>query len=216
MQNEVSQAAYKIGRQNISNIVAKVKSGKTLSISEQNAMDKWEFSENDGEWVKDTTALAKELGVSRRTIYDARAKFPEKAPKKEANSRRENLIAWQNFCAENLIGKDTATVNLSELKAQLMQREIKLRDMKIAREAGESIAKEVVDDMLATLSQKLDLLLRLKLEVELGPRAVGMNAAEMNVEGGVIVDEIREVINSNIALYQGDMVRTSARVSDSL
>ena len=87
-----------------------------------------------------------------------------------------------------------------------MQREITLRDMKIAREAGESIAKEVVDDMLATLSQKLDLLLRLKLEVELGQRVIGKNAAEANVEGALIVDEIREVINSNIALFQTDAV----------
>jgi hypothetical protein len=96
--------------------------------------------------------------------------------------------------------------DLQTLKAQLMQREITLRDMKIAREAGESIAKEVVDDMLATLSQKLDLLLRLKLEVELGQRVIGKNAAEVNVEGGVILDEIREVINSNIALFQTDAV----------
>jgi hypothetical protein len=211
MQNEVTQAANKIARQNISNIVAKLKSGKTLSISEQNAMEKWESSENDGEWVKDITALAKELGVSRRTIYDARAKFPDKAPKKEEGSRKENLIAWQRFCAENLIGKDTATVNLSELKAQLMQREITLRDMKIAREAGETIAKEIVEDMFGTLAQKLELLLRLKLEVELGQRVIGKNAAEANVEGALILDEIREVINSNIALYQNDMVARSAK-----
>ena len=33
---------------------------------------------------------------------------------------------------------------------------------------------------------------------------IGKNAAEFNVEGGVILDEIREVINSNIALFQTD------------
>ena len=33
---------------------------------------------------------------------------------------------------------------------------------------------------------------------------IGKNAAEVNVEGGVILDEIREVINSNIALFQTD------------
>ena len=38
--------------------------------------------------------------------------------------------------------------------------------------------------MLATLGHALDLLLRLKLEVELGQRVVGKNAAEANVEGG--------------------------------
>jgi hypothetical protein len=38
--------------------------------------------------------------------------------------------------------------------------------------------------------------------VELGPRAVGMNAAEMNLEGDAILSEIREVVNANLALYQ--------------
>jgi hypothetical protein len=54
------------------------------------------------------------------------------------------------------------------------------------------------------LAQKLDLLLRLKLEVELGARVMGKNAAEINVEGALIVDEIREVINSNIATFEGE------------
>lgn len=42
--------------------------------------------------------------------------------------------------------------------------------------------------MLATLGQKLDLLLRLKLEVELGPRVAGKSMAEINIEGAIIVD----------------------------
>ena len=44
--------------------------------------------------------------------------------------------------------------------------------------------------MLATLGPTLDLLLRPKLEVELGQRVVGKNAAEANVDGGVILAEI--------------------------
>jgi hypothetical protein len=46
--------------------------------------------------------------------------------------------------------------------------------------------------------------LRLKLTIELGPRGVGMNAAELNVEGAAILAEIREVVNSNIANFQRD------------
>jgi len=37
-------------------------------------------------------------------------------------------------------------------------------------EAGEAIDREVMETMLATLGQKLNLLLRLKLEVERGQR----------------------------------------------
>ena len=58
--------------------------------------------------------------------------------------------------------------------------------------------------MLATLGRKLDLLLRLKLEVELGQRVVGKNAAEANVEGGEIRAEIPEVANANLASFQSD------------
>ena len=140
--------------------------------------------------------LANELEVSHQGLHLWR--------QLEGAPATADLEAWKAFKTERGLGRVRATGELNTLKAQLMQREITLRDMKIAREAGESIAKEVVDDMLATLSQKLDLLLRLKLEVELGQRVIGKNAAEFNVEGGVILDEIREVINSNIALFQTD------------
>jgi hypothetical protein len=201
-----------LARRNVQNIAIKLKSGKTLSTSERKALNEFQPEQSDG-WVKDLSALAKELGLTRQAVYDARARFPD-APKKHEDGKRENLLAWQQFCGDNLIGKDTATKNLAELKAQLMQREIKLRDMKIAREAGETVAKEVVDEMFVTLAQKLDLLLRLKLEVELGQRVIGKNAAEANVEGALILDEIREVINSNIATYQGEMVSRSANIEE--
>jgi hypothetical protein len=56
--------------------------------------------------------------------------------------------------------------------------------------------------MLVTLGQKLNLLLRQKLEVEPGPRMVGKNAAEVCVERALIVDEIREVVNANLATFE--------------
>lgn len=201
-----------LSRANLSNIGKKLKAGKTLSTSERKALNEFQSEQSDG-WVKDLSALAKELGLTRQAVYDARARFPD-APKKHEDGKRENLVAWQQFCGDNLIGKDTATKNLAELKAQLMQREIKLRDMKIAREAGETVAKDVVDEMFVTLAQKLDLLLRLKLEVELGQRVIGKNAAEANVEGALILDEIREVINSNIATYQSEMVSRSVNIEE--
>lgn len=190
----------RIRRANAGNILKKIRAGKTLSAQERNALDEFQ-SEQSGGWVKDLSLLAKELGLTRQAVYDARARFPN-APKKHEDGKRENLVAWQQFCADNLIGKDTATKNLAELKAQLMQREIKLRDMKIAREAGDTVEKRVVEDMLAILGQKLNLLLRLKLEVEMGARVAGKSPAEANVEGGLMLDEIREVINSNIANFQ--------------
>jgi hypothetical protein len=163
---------------------------------------------NETEWIRDTSALAKELGVSRQTVYDARAKFPD-APSKHEDGKRENLTAWQAFCAEHLIGKDTATKNLADLKAELMREQIRLARSKNEREAGDVIDREVVEAMLVTLGQKLDLLLRLKLTIELGPRGVGMNAAELNVEGAAILSEIREVVNANIATFEAEALDRS-------
>ena len=195
-----------LSRANLSNIGKKLKAGKTLTTSERKALNEFQ-AEQSGGWIKDTSALAKELGLSRQTIYDARAKFPD-APPKHEDGKRENLTAWQAFVGEHLIGKDHATKNLAELKAQLMQREITLRDMKIAREAGDTVEKRVVEDMLAILGQKLNLLLRLKLEVEMGARVAGKSPAEANVEGGLMLDEIREVINSNIANFQREALES--------
>lgn len=209
MSSEAKSTAEILANANLSNIGKKLKAGKTLSTSERKALNEFQAEQADG-WVKDTTALAKELGLSRQAIYDARARYPD-APKKHDDGRRENLVAWQQFCAENVIGKDTATKNLAELKAELMREQIRLARAKNQREAGEVIAADVVDEMLVTLAQKLDLLLRLKLEVELGQRVIGKNAAEANVEGSLILDEIREVINSNIATYQREMVKESLK-----
>ena len=196
-----------LARRNVQNIAVKLKAGKTLTTSERKALNEFQ-AEQAGGWVKDTSALAKELGLSRQTLYDVRSKFPD-APAKHEDGKRENLTAWQAFVGEQLIGKDTATKNLADLKAELMREQIRLARSKNEREAGDVIDREVVEAMLVTLGQKLNLLLRLKLEVELGPRGVGMNAAELNVEGGVILGEIREVINANIATFEDEALDRS-------
>lgn len=138
--------------------------------------------------------LAKRLGVSTQAVTSWR--------KLEGAPTGTDLEGWQNFRASRLLGKDTATKTLAELKAELMREQIALAKNKNAKAAGEVIDREVVESMLALLGQKLDLLLRLKLEVELGPRVAGKSAAEANVEGGLILDEIREVIEGNIANFQ--------------
>lgn len=195
----------KIRRANAGNILKKLRAGRTLSAQERNALEEFQ-AENSGGWVKDTTTLAKELGLSRQAIYDARNRFPD-APKKHEDGRRENLAAWQQFCADNVIGKDVATKNLADLKAELMREQIELARAKNRREAGDVIDREIVESMLGVLGQKLDLLLRLKLEVELGPRVAGKSAAEANVEGAAMLQEIREVINANVAKFESEALK---------
>ncbi len=115
-----------------------------------------------------------------------------------------NLEAWQAFKTLRTLGRDRPTSELVALKAELLREQIKRERARNRRESGDVIDREVVEAMLVTLGQKLNLLLRLKLEVELGPRMVGKNAAEVCVEGALIVDEIREIINANLATFQSD------------
>ena len=115
-----------------------------------------------------------------------------------------NLDAWQSFKTLRTLGRDRPTSELVALKAELLREQIKRERARNRRESGDVIDREVVEAMLVTLGQKLNLLLRLKLEVELGPRMVGKNAAEVCVEGALIVDEIREIINANIANFQSE------------
>lgn len=198
---------------NIANIVRKLKAGKTLTTSERKALDDYEERQSGGEWAKDTSALARELGLARQNIYEARKRFPD-APAKHADGRRENLTAWRAFCAEKLIGKDQATKTLADLKAELMREQILLARAKNRREEADVIDREVVEELLGLLAQKLDLLLRMKLEVELGPRVAGKNAAEANAEGSAILDEIREVVNSNIANFQREAIKQTRSDDD--
>ena len=200
MTDESPNPAELLAKANVANITKKLKAGKTLTASERKALSEFDADKTGGAWVGGIKQLADELGLSRQALYDARKRFPEDAPKPEG--RRENVEAWRQFCAEKLIGRDVATKTLAELKADLMREQIALARTKNRRESGEVIDREVVESMLALLGQKLDLLLRLKLEVELGPRVAGKSAAEANVEGGMILDEIREVIDENIATFQ--------------
>ena len=207
MTDPAQSAAEILARRNVSNIATKLKAGKTLTSSERKALDEFQSGQSDG-WVKDTTALAKQLGLSRQAIYDARTRFPD-APKKHEDGHRENLAAWQQFCADNVIGKDTATKNLADLKAELMREQIRLARAKNEREAGDVIDRDVVEAMLVTLGQKLDLLLRLKLEVELPSRCVGKSIAELGIEGATLLEEIREVINANLATFETEALDRS-------
>ena len=116
-----------------------------------------------------------------------------------------DLEAWQAFKARQNLGRDRLTPDLGALKAELLREQIKRERGRNAREAREVVEMKVVEEMLAILGQKLNALLTLKLTVELGPRIAGKSMAEANVEGSLIVDEIREVINSNIANFHREL-----------
>lgn len=120
-----------------------------------------------------------------------------------------NVEEWRGF-VDGLGLARAGNATLNELKAELLREQIHLARAKNRREGEAVVDRETVREMLGLLGQKLDLLLRLKLEVELPSRCLGKNAAEIGIEGAAILDEIREVVNGNLARFETDAVKASA------
>ena len=152
----------------------------------------------------DLTALAAQLDIDARTLrkWRARDDFPHGAD-------AAAVKAWANSQGLHRIYTKGEGGTLADLKADVLRRDIQLKDLKIAAQQGNLIDRETVEEAIALIGQKWDLLLRLKLEVELGPRVAGKSAAEANVEGSRILDEIREVVNAGLARFQADVVKQS-------
>ena len=108
------------------------------------------------------------------------------------------------YKAKRGLGRDRGSPEIAALKAELLREQIRKLRARNLREADAVVDAKVVSEMLKTLANKLDMLLRQKLEVELGPRMVGKNHAEIAIEGRLIHDEIREVLDNNIANYQSE------------
>jgi hypothetical protein len=148
--------------------------------------------------------FAKALGCSVRSLaeWKRREGFP-------IDGTPEEVREWLD---QNGLGRSYTSAesgDLRELKAESLKRDIALKDQRLAAMRGELVDRDVMRAMLRTLGQKWDLLLRLKLEVELGPRVAGKSAAEANVEGSRILDEIREVVNANLARFEPDVIKQS-------
>ena len=134
--------------------------------------------------------LADALHVARRTIvrWQKLAGYPRIATP-------ESVSEWRSEY------KPPEKAELEELKCEKLQQDIEIGELKAARLRREQIKVEQVDALSRLIGQKLSLLLRQKVEVELPGRVLGKPIAEINAECVAIADEIREIVNGNLADY---------------
>ena len=135
--------------------------------------------------------LAKALDVSSRTImrWEKEAEYPHR------NATPENVKAWRASRVPKLKG------DLDTLKCEKLQQEIDINELRMAKLRREQMSIAAVDSLSRLIGQKLSLLVRQKVEVELPGRCVGKSIAELNVECAAVADEIREIVNANLADY---------------
>ena len=140
-----SDEAAKVLRKNLENVVRKVAAGKVLSRAEQDLLEGIIDSQGDGtrtKKIRSWTALAKELGITRKSVWELRDKHggPESydlATWKEFLERRASESPhWQN--------EDNQSSEVRDLRTKLLRAQAgkedairKLRELEFAKaEAG--------------------------------------------------------------------------------
>jgi len=140
-----SDEAAKVLRKNLENVVRKVAAGKVLSRAEQDLLEGIIDSQGDGtrtKKIRSWTALAKELGITRKSVWELRDKHggPESydlATWKEFLERRASENPhWQN--------EDNQSSEVRDLRTKLLRAQAgkedairKLRELEYAKaEAG--------------------------------------------------------------------------------
>lgn len=159
-------------------------------------MDKTWSTMTDHAQPETPRALAAALNLSTESLRLYR--------KLKGSPESWNVEEWRGF-VDRLGLARAGNATLNELKAELLREQIRLARLRNRREEEASVDRETVKEMLGLLGQKLDLLLRLKLEVELPIRCLGKDAAELGMEGAAILDEIRAVVNGNLANFRSDV-----------
>ncbi len=145
---------------------------------------------------------ARDLGISDRTIRIWKSNhrdFPRGADSDE-------LREWAEARGLNRIYIRDKGGILAELQKQLLRAQIEHKKFQLARLRGDLIPRHLVQARLQQFANRLAMILRQKLEVELGPRVAGKTADEINAEGLSILTEITESIEADIHQMRRDFV----------
>lgn len=145
---------------------------------------------------------ARDLGISDRTIRLWKANhrdFPHGADSDE-------LREWAEARGLNRIYIRDKGGILAELQKQLLRAQIEHKKFQLAQLRGDLIPRHLVHARLQQFVNRLAMMLRQKLEVELGSRCAGKSIEEINAEGRLILAEITEMVEREIDQMRRDFV----------
>lgn len=131
-------------------------------------------------------SLARALGCDRTSLPEWRRRGDAPVD--------NNLETWREYCQKHGLGRFIQKTK-TQLQEDKLRRDIKLADLKIAREEGNMVDVDTMANYVARFSAKLDQLLTQKIEVELPPRVQGKDIVEIRREARAVHDEIREIYN---------------------
>ena len=191
------EAAEKILEADFTNIVRKVRDGKTLTSTERARVQaRAAGSSATLTEAKTIVELASALGVTRRTLSNWRKM--KGAPEPNPNGSH-NVSAWRDFVQANeLKGHvDGGGAETEALKASKLLAEVEERELKVAVKKGEYILLEDVRKGWHTLVGKAIALLRAKFENELPPILSGLDAQGIREENSKAIDEVCRLLHTS-------------------
>lgn len=193
----------KLLRDNLRNIEMLVDSGtpltpgqveivkKSVEANEKAAIERV-VDEGEEQWVKKIGDLLSALGgITAQTFSRWRRKkgAPLSDPKKG-----HNVTAWRRFAEEQHLMGDNSS---ESLRLRKLRAEAEEKELKTALKKGELISRELVRQAWLEKTAAAITNLRAKLEKELPPLLVGMEAPDIQAALRQAVDEYMRTLHDN-------------------
>jgi len=191
-------------QKNVTNIVKKSASGKTLTPHEMEVIEN--FSDGSkvspSEWVKSYAELAKILGCHHHSLPRWKKDFSD-APKPRHNGEH-SVSAWRKFFAAHPEIRLRAEAGTTKYDLEIEKLRQECRRITFENDVAERkyIATDVVGPALRNVSLHQRAVLQRKLEHELPTKLVGLSTIEILAHMRATVDEICRIFREGTAQWQ--------------
>jgi transcriptional regulator with XRE-family HTH domain len=188
--------AEKVKQKVVSNILTKVREGKTPTAMEMELLDKYTASSDvgfSGTYAKNQTELAKLIGVDRKTIQRWRKDPTFPKPKADGRYTLSEAVAWKD--AMGSTAGDLTSKESAQVKSILLQNE-KL-EIQVGILKSEYTPNVDIDQQVAEMVQQAKREL-LALPSSLAPQVIGQTVAEAEK---IIKQSLVEALRS---LHEGE------------